>query len=183
MPATVIINRWTGASSAPTKTAITSGNTVANANDTHTATAAGSADPIRIPSAGTNYSYWVSTRLSASTSPTGSITNIKWYATGNNFGTGVGAIGNQGTAYVTAVGTQGTTGNILSTASHAGLAGSAPVDVFTYTSVLPRAIGGTLGSTATGDFGSFFIYQVTVGTGAQPGTTGPSQFNWTYDET
>lgn len=178
MPATVVINRWTGASGSPTKTAITSINTVANAVDTHQATASSSTDPIRIPASGTNYSYWVSTRLAANTAPSGSITNIKWYASSNNFGTGVSAIGQDGSAYRQATGTQGTTGTILSTTNHNALSAS-PVDVF---GLGTKSIGGTIGAT-TGDFGSFFIYQVTVGTSASPGTTGQTTFNWTYDET
>ena len=62
MAATVTIRRWTGSSGAPTKTNITSINTRANAEDAHST--AGTSNSILIPTSGTNYSYWVATRLS-----------------------------------------------------------------------------------------------------------------------
>ena len=181
MPATVIINRWTGAG--PTKTDITSINTVANANDTHQTTAAGSNDPIRIPPSGTNYSYWVTTRLSATTTPAGMIDNIRWYTDGtNNFGTGVTCVGNDASSYVQATGTVGTSGTQLTTGNHGGLSGS-PVDVFTYDSMSPKSIAGSISNPSTGDFGDFFVYQVEVDNTASPGTTTQETFTWLYDET
>jgi hypothetical protein len=183
MPATIIINRWTGTSGSPTKTAITSANTVANATDTHQATASSSTNPIRIPATGTNYSYWVATRLSATTSPTGTIDNIRWYSDGaNNFGTGVTCRGQDASGYVQATGTVGTTGTLLGTAAYSTLSG-ATADVFTFTSGSPKTIGGSVVTPGTGDFGSFFIYQVEVGTTAQPGTKAQETFTWLYDET
>ncbi len=108
MAATVTIRRLTGAG--PTSTDVTSINTRANAEDAHST--AGTTNPIQIPAAGTNYSYWVVTQLSADTSPSGTINNVKWYTDGaNGFGTGVTAKGNTATGYVQATGTPGTTGN------------------------------------------------------------------------
>jgi hypothetical protein len=182
MPATVIINRWTGSSGTPTKTDITSINTVANAQDTHQTTASTSTNPIRIPSSGTNYSYWVVTRLSASTTPTGTIDNIRWYADGaNNFGTGVTCKGEQATSYVQATGTVGTTGSQLTTGNYSTV--TTPVDVFTYTSASPKSVTGSIVNANTGDFGNFFVYQIEVGTTASPGTTAQETFTWLYDET
>lgn len=184
MPATVIINRWTGSSGTPLKNDITSINTVASASDTHQTTAAGSSNPIRIPSSGTNYSYWVVTRLSSgATTPTGTIDNIRWYAQSpNNFGTGVTCKGEQGTAYTQASGTIGTTGIQLTTGNYPSLTAT-PVDVFTFNSSVPDSIAGSLVNPGTGDFGNFFIYQIEVGTTASPGTTGQETFTWQYDET
>lgn len=183
MAATVVINRWTGSSGGPTKTAIQSANTVANASDAHQSTAAGSSNPIRVPTVGTNYSYWVSTRLSASVTPSGTINNIRWYTDGaNNFGTGVTCKGNTASAYVQATGTTGTTGDILNTTNHTSLAG-ATADVFTHTSGSPKSITGSISNPSTGDFGDFFVYQMEVGTTAGPGVTGQETFTWTYDET
>lgn len=183
MPATVVIKRWTGSSGSPTKTDITSANTVANANDTHQSTAAGSNDPIRIPASSSNYSYWVSTRLSATTTPAGTIDNIRWYTDGtNNFGTGVTCVGNDASSYVQATGTSGTTGTQLTTGNHAGLSGS-PVDVFTYDSTTPKSISGSINNPSTGDFGDFFVYQIEVDSTASPGTTTQETFTWLYDET
>ena len=183
MAATVVINRWTGSSGSPTKTAITSGNTVASSSDTHQSVAAGSSNPIRVPASGTNYSYWVSTRLSASSSPSGTINNLRWYTDGaNNFGTGVACKGQSASSYVQATGTAGTTGIQLTTGAHAGLTGS-PVDVFTLTSGSPLSLTGSISSPSTGDFGDFLIYQIEVGTTAGPGVTNQETFTWVYDET
>jgi hypothetical protein len=183
MAATVVINRWTGASGSETKTAITGGNTVASASDTHQSTAAGSSNPIRVPTTGTNYSFWVSTRLSATTSPSGTINNLRWYTDGsNNFGTGVTCKGQNATSYVQATGTTGTTGTQLTTGAHAGLTGS-PVNVFTYTSASPKSLSGSISNPSTGDFGDFFVYQIEVDTTAGPGVTNQETFTWVYDET
>lgn len=183
MAASVSIKRWTGTISSPTKTDITSANTVANANDTHQSTAAGSSDPIRVPSSGMNYSYWVSTRLCANTSPSGTINNIRWYSDGsNNFGTGVTCVGNSASAYVQATGTSGITGDILNTTNHTSLAGPTS-DVFGYTNISPKSVTGSISNPSTGDFGDFFVYQVEVDTTADAGTTNQETFTWAYDET
>lgn len=183
MAATVIINRWTGSSGSPTKTAIQSANTVANASDAHQATASGSTNPIKIPTAGTKYSFWVSTRLSASVTPAGTIDNLRWQTDGtNNFGTGVTCVGNTASSYVQATGTTGDTGTQLTTGNHTALAGT-PVNVFTYTSASPKSVTGSISNPSTGDFGDFFVYQIEVATTASPGVTGQETFTWLYDET
>jgi hypothetical protein len=182
MPATVTIRRWTGASGAPTKTDITGINTRANAEDAHST--AGTSNPIQIPAAGTNYSYWVHTQLSADTSPTGTINNIRWYTDGtNNFGTGVTCTGQSASSYVQATGTAGTTGTQLTTGNHIGLT-AAPVDVFTFTSAAPKALTGSISNPTTGDIpNSAFVYQLAIGTTAAPGATGTETFTFKYDET
>jgi hypothetical protein len=181
MPATVTIRRWTGTTGAPTKTDITSINTRANAEDAHST--AGTTNPIQIPSSGSNYSYWVSTQLSADTSPTGTINNLRWFADGaNGFGTGVTCVGNTASAYVQATGTAGTTGTELTTGNHASLAG-APVDVFTHTTGSPKSVTGTISNPTTGDIGHQFVYQMVVASTASPGATPTETFTWRYDET
>lgn len=177
MPATVTIRRWTGAG--PTKTDITSANTRASTSDAFNP---GTADPIPIPGAGTNYSYWVVTRLSADTTPTGTINNIRWYSDGaNGFGTGVTSTGNTATAYTQATGTQGTTGLELTVGNYATV--TTPVSVFTFTSGSPKTVSGSIANPSTGDFGNFFVYQLAVGTTAGAGTTPTETFTWQYDET
>jgi len=179
MAATVSIRRWTGSSGSPTKSDITSINTRANAEDAHSTT--GTTNSILIPAAGTNYSFWVSTRLSVDAITGGTVDNLRWFTDGtNNMGTGIGVIGNTADAYVQATGTAGTTGTELTTGNHADLAGS-PVDVFGHTSGSPKAVTGT--TTETGDLGHFFVYQVTVGTTASSGATSSEQFTWRYDDT
>lgn len=186
MAATVIIERHTGTATTDggtTKTAITSSNARASTSDAPTP---GTADPIPIPGAGTNYSYWVSTRLNCTGAPTGTIDNLNWYSDAVSFGTGVtvsGADASTGATvgYRAATGTQGTTGTQLTTGNHTGL-DAAPVDVTTLTSGSPRALGGTITAT-TGRFGDLFVYQFGVGTSASAGTTPANTFTWQYDET
>ncbi len=175
--ATIIINRLTGAT--PTLTAITSINTRANADDTHTT--AGTANSVLVPTAGSNYSYWVSTRLQCTAITGGTVDNVRWYTDGtNNFGTGVTALVGQATSYVQATGTAGTTGIVLSTGNHAGLTG-APVDPFTYNSGSPLAV---TGSTSTvQEFGNRVVYQLVLGTTALSGASAQETFTFKYDDT
>jgi hypothetical protein len=181
MAATVTIRRWTGASGGPTKTDITGINSRANAEDAHST--AGTTNPVRIPDAGSNYSYWVTTRLSCDVTPAGTINNLRWYSDGNNnLGTGVTCVGAVGSNYVQATGTQGTSGTELTQGNHAGL-DEAPANVFTYTSGSPKSLTGSISNPNTGDFGQFFVYQVAVASTAGPGATASETFTWQYDET
>jgi hypothetical protein len=175
MAAVVDINRLTGAG--PTRTAITSINTRANADDQHTT--GGTTNPVKIPTTGTNYSYWVSTQLEVISGLSGTIDNLKWFSTGS-VGTGLGIVGNDASSYVQATGTVGETGIVLNTTNHTGLTAT-PVDVFTFTSGSPKSVPGT--TTTSGPFGNNFVYQFTVGATAQPGATSQPTFTWQYDET
>lgn len=176
MAATVIINRLTGAT--PTLTDITS---TTNRMSTSDVAAPGTANPIPIPDAGTNYSFWVVTRLQATVAPSNGINNIKWYSDGTSFGTGLTCSGNTATAYVQATGTVGTTGTQLTTVNYASLS-AAPADVTTFTSGAPKTVTGSLGA-ATGEFGDRFVYQLAVGTTATVGTMAARTFTWQFDET
>ena len=178
MAATVTIRRWTGSTGSPTKTDITSINTRANAEDAHST--AGTTNSVLIPAAGSNYSFWVATRLSVDAITSGTVNNIKWYTDGsNNFGTGVTAIGNTATSYVQATGTTGTTGTQLTTGNYSTV--TTPVDPFTFTSGSPKSVSGT--TSTTGDVGDFFVYQIVVGTTAASGASAQETFTWQYDDT
>ncbi len=177
MAATVLIRRLTGAG--PTATDITSINTRANAEDAHTT--AGTSNSILVPAAGTNYSYWVVTRLDVTAITAGTVDNVKWYTDGsNNFGTGVTCKANTATTYVQATGTAGTTGIQLTTGNYSTLAG-APTDVFAMTSGSPLSVTGT--TSGTGQFGDRVVYQIEVGTTAASGATATETFTWRYDDT
>jgi hypothetical protein len=177
MAATVIINRLTG--SGPTATAITSINTRANAEDAHST--AGTSNSILVPTSGTNYSYWVVTRLEITAISSGTVDNLRWYTDDtNNFGTGVTCKGNTATGYVQATGTPGTSGTQLTTGNYSTLAGST-VNVFTHTSASPKAVSGS--ATATGQFGDRFVYQIEVDSTAASGATAQETFTWRYDDT
>jgi len=185
MAATVQVGRKTGAAPG-TFTDITGINTRANAEDVHST--AGTTNPIRIPAAGTNYSYWVSTRLKVTVTPAGTIDNLRWFTDGtNNFGTGVTAKGAKASTgadagYRIATGTPGTTGTQLLQANHSGL-DEAPADLFTFTSGSPKTLVGTISNPSTGEFGDHWVYQIEVGTTAVAGATAQETFTWRYDET
>lgn len=180
MPATINIVRWTDSSGGPTKTNIDGSSTRASTSDDP---APGTDNPIPIPGAGTNYSYWVATRLRiGATPPSNNITNIKWYTDGaNGFGTDVTCKGNSASSYTQATGVEGTSGDQLTAIAYPSLT-AAPVDVFTFTSGSPKSLSGS-GSTANTDLGDFFVWQIEVGTTASPGTTPSETFTFRYDET
>jgi len=182
MAATVIIRRITGATGSQTPTDLAGGNTRANAFDTHTT--ADTTNPVQKPGAGvTKYSFWVNTRLDATTTPAGTIDNIRWFADGaNNFASGIAAIGNTATSYKQAVGTDGDTGTELTVGNYSTLAG-APVDVFTHTSGSPKTVAGSISNPSTGQFGDLFVYQLTVTTDAGPGESGTETYTYRFDET
>src|SRR3989304_4504213 len=104
MVATVIINRLTGAG--PTATAITGINTRANTADAHST--GDTASPIQVPAAGTNYSFWVVTRLECTVAPDNLVDNLEWFTDGSNsYGTGITNVMNTATGYTQATGTGG----------------------------------------------------------------------------
>lgn len=164
----------------PTNTVVTSATSRLSTSD---APAPGSADPIPIPGAGTNHSFWATFRLNATTTPDGTINNIRFYSDGSNgLGTGVTVTGMDSASYVQATGTQGTSGNELTTANHAGLTGT-PVDVFGWTSGSPKTVPGSLVNPSTGEFGNRMVLQSHVADTASPGSTPAETFTFVYDET
>lgn len=179
MAATVQIVRLTGATATPVATDITSINTRANAEDAHTT--AGTANSILVPTTGTNYSYWVTTRLNVTAITAGTVDNVKWYTDGtNNFGTGVTCSVGTATGYVQATGTLGTSGTVLNATNYTGFTlGNA--NAFTYTSAAPLAVAGS--TTAVGEFGDRVVYQIEVGATAASGATAQETFTWRYDDT
>jgi hypothetical protein len=184
MAATVLINRLTGTGGSETETDITSGATRASTSD---APSPGSSDPIPIPSGADNYSFWVTTRLEATATPTGTIDNIRWFSDTVSFGTDVTVVGADASTstdagYRIAVGTQGTTGTELTQGNHSGL-DAAVVNVTTLTSGAPRTMGGSIDNPSTGRFGDHFVYQFQIGSGAGAGATPSNTFTWQYDET
>ena len=164
----------------PTATDITGINSRANAFDTHTT--ADTTSPITIPAAGTNYSFWVVTRLDCTVTPATSLSNIKWYTDGvNSFGLGVTCLVNTATGYVQATGSTGT-GIQLTTSNYATLAGT-PTNSFAFTLAAPLAVTGSIANPSTGQFGDRVVYQIGIGSNAIPGPTAAQEtFTYQYDE-
>ena len=142
----------------------------------------GTSYPIRVPSSGTNYSYWKTWRLKFTGTYT-QITNVKIYTDGSSgYGTGVTTyIGDEtldSSAYEQATGTQGTTGDEL-VANHSGI--TAKTDFFTYTSSNMKTVDT---STITGDpaYSKLIIVQQAIASTASSGVTSSETFTWQYDE-
>lgn len=184
--ATVDIVRRTGASGSITDTVITAGSTRASTSDSPTP---GTNNPIPIPGAGTNYSFWVTTRLKVQANPDGhTLNNMKWYTATTNVPSGVTIMG-QGASvstdagYRQATGTVGTTGTQLTTGNHSGLtAAAAPVDVFTYTAAAPKSLAGSVTTTGFGTF-EHMVWQVGLDTTVTPASPAATNtFVFRYDE-
>jgi len=186
MVATVDIVRKTGPSGAIVVSVITAINTRANAYDGHST--GDTANPIQKPASGYNYSYWVSTRLKAQTTPIGTINNLRYFTDGvNGFGTGVTCKAAKASiipdaGYRQATGTPGVTGTELTVLNHPGL-DSAPVDIFTYVAGAPLALVGSIVNPNVGEFGDHVVYQVAIDTTVSPGPTATENFTFRYDET
>lgn len=183
MAADVDIKRMYGAitGSAPTYEDVTSGTAQMGTSDET------SPSTIPVPTAGSNYSYWVHTMLYAACAPDNSITNLKWFTDGaNSFGTGTNCIVSTASAYAQAVGTAGSSGALMDTACHAGLSGpdddGSASDAFGWVTGSRLSVAGSIdGSTGcVGD--EFVVYQLRVDTTAGAGNTGEETWTWAYDE-
>ena len=185
MAATVLIRRKTGATGA-TATDITSINTRSNAEDAHST--AGTTNPVQVPSSGTNYSYWTTTRLDVTVTPAGTIDNLRWFSDGtNSLGTGITCVAAKASTgadagYRQATGTPGVTGTLLSQGNHSGL-DAAVADVFTFTSASPKTLVGTISNPSTGQVGDHWVYQFAIATTASPGASSAETFTHRFDET
>jgi hypothetical protein len=177
MAADIDIYRLTGTT--PTFTDITTACTRASTSDSPTP---GTANPIPVPTAGSNYSYWVSTQLYSACAPDNAINNIKWYTDGSNtFGTGTNAIVSTASSYVQATGAAGSSGSILDTTNHTGLIG-ATSDMFLYASGCKLSVAGSIAAT-TGSFGNRVVFQIRVDTTGSAGNSGEETLTWEFDET
>ena len=188
MVATVVINRLTGPAGTIVETPITTLNTRANTADAHSTN--DTASPIEIPSAGTNYSYWVNTQLECTVAPDNLIDNLEWFTDGtNSYGTGITLQVAQAAraSYTQATGTGGQTGILLDDTNYSGgtLTPATPGadNAFAFVTGTPLAVTGS--TTTAVAFGNIVVYQVAVGTSATPGTkpASPETITWRYDET
>ncbi len=193
MAATVHINRHTGAASGSpavgTPLAIDGGNTRMaqsdNPND-------GTANPVPIPTTGTNYSWWVSTILAVGTpGATNGINNVLWYSDGTSAGTGLTIVGNtaaKATGYTQATATLSngvaTNGTILNTTTYPALSAN-PQDVTSngFVAGTPKSVPGSVTTATNTNISDFFVFQLLVTSTANPGTMSQRTFTWSYQET
>ena len=181
--ATVDAIRKTGVAGSSTNTTLTDTSTRACTDDNP---APGNDFTIPIPSSGSNYSYWVTNRLSVVSNADGhTLDNLRFYVTTHNVPTGVTinvakASTGSNAGYRQATGTQRQSGNQLNQTNHTGLDAS-PLDLFTLVAGSPLALAGS--TTSTGELGDHVVWQVAVGAAASPATPAPAEgLAFRYDE-
>ena len=137
--------------------------------------------PVRIPDAGTNYSYVVSSKINVSVAPNTSITNMQLYTDGTGFGTGITVnIGNQyPVTYVQATGTPGVTGTKMTTVYNGVI--TSVTDLFSYTIGSPLTLT-MIKNSGTGDYTNFICIQAYIGTTATKGAKSSKNITFQYDE-
>jgi len=137
--------------------------------------------PVRIPDAGTNYSYVVSSKINVSVAPDTSITNMQLYTDGTGFGTGITLnIGDQyPVTYVQATGTPGVTGTKMTTVYNGVI--TSVTDLFSYTSGSPLTLT-MIKNSGTGDYTNFICIQAYIGTTATKGAKSSKNITLQYDE-
>lgn len=191
-PAVTNIVRHTGAPSGgggTTRDIIDGASTMAMTDDAHHPSGS-VVDPLIVPSSGIIFSYWVSVRWNAVTSPVGAINNLRFYTDGTrDLLEGIDLLGGlafnaPNAGYRQATGRVGSSGDQLLVVTHTGL-GADPEDLFQYLSGTPLAMSGSLSNPNTGDFGDFLVFQMSVSslyTGGTQETVGET-FTMQYDET
>lgn len=179
--ATVDIVRRTGSSGGPTDTIITASSTRASTSDV---AVPGANNPIPIPVSGTNYSFWVITRLKVQANPDGhTINNVKWFSSTTNQPGGVTIMGNKATSYIRATGTVGVSGTQLTTGAPGNYTTlTAPVSVFSFTSAAFCTLGGSVTTTGFGTL-DHFVWQVGLDSTVTPASPAPANtYVFRYDE-
>lgn len=154
--------------SGPTLTAVT------NVRFCNSDTANDTSNPIQIPASGNAYSFVKSLKLACTTSPAGTINNVKHYWDGtNNFGTGITLKG-----HTTATYTQATSNSVDSSAYTTG------TEVFAnWTSASPLSVSGSISNPSTGNISDYVRLQMQVASTATVGTTPQETGTFRYDET
>ena len=150
-------------------------------------------NPIPVPAAGTNYSFWKQVYLYCDDPDGNTIDNVKFYSDGSiGYGTGITLmvgdetpVKNSGSdaGYEVATGTGGTTGDEM-VAAHAGLTGSTDAASLTSGSPLTVSIseaGNVINLAA--ETSNYVVLQVNVADTASAGLTASETLTFQYDET
>ena len=171
MAAVYEVHVFTG--SGPTDATYTNGSRFHRADTV--VTTDGSTTFIPIPTSGTNYSYRRTFKLKVTTTPVGSVSNLRFFSDGSSWGTGITPYAKQKASY-----TQATS------ADNTALFDGTAVDATTYTSGSPLTINAStvLSNPSTG-YGTqdYLVMQVAVGTTAAAGTTAARTLTFRVDET
>lgn len=153
-------------------------------------------NPIPIPGAGNNFSFWGQVYMEMTVRPGSEIVNnMKFYADGAGYGTGIVLYsGNEDpvhtaaatTGYDLATGTVGDTGDRMDSGGNKHTDLTARTDVFTYTSGSTRSL--TIGEAssqldAVNETCNYLVLQLDVTTTASAGTKTAETLTGRYDET
>lgn len=152
-------------------------------------------NPVPIPGAGNNYSYWCQLYVQMTARPgTEVVNNVKFYTDGGGFGTGLtlwvgdeNPVHNSGatTGYDLATGTVGTSGDRMDSGANKHTDLTARTDAFTFTSASPRSM--TIGEAssqldAVNETTNYIVLQLDAGTTATAGTKSAETLTFRYDE-
>ena len=152
-------------------------------------------NPIPIPTAGNNFSFWKQIYLEVTTA--GGFTqidNVQYYTDGSNFGTGIATwVGDENplhslaatTGYDLATGTVGTTGDRMDSGTMKHTDITARTDAFSFTSGCTRAItiseAGAI-INVVNESTNYIVIQMDVTTTASPGDLTDETWTYQYDE-
>ena len=197
MASTILINTCFGGTDATPGTDdsdVTSGTLRFKFSDDNTAD---TNNPIAIPAAGTNYSFWKHTYFRMTVRPGSEVVNnLKFYSDGTSgFGTGVGlVVSDQLPAHTAAADTeyevddhtQGLTSDDMDAGSNNHSICTTVSDVFGLTSGSPLSV--TIGEAssqmdAVAEVSAFVLLQMTVASTASSGTLTAETLTYRYDET
>jgi len=134
---------------------------------------------IKIPTSGSNYSYWKHVAPVATSPPANFINNVKFYVQGSVDWPGCTLRVAQVANYSQAIGTQGVTGAEAS-ANHPDH--PTMVDVNNYTQTNPLRLSGSIGPTTGKIIDGYLLMQLEVTPSATAGITSQVTFVWEYDE-
>jgi len=134
---------------------------------------------IKIPTSGSNYSYWKHVAPVAVLPPANFINNVKFYVQGSVDWPGCTLRVAQVANYSQAIGTQGVTGAEAS-ANHPDH--PTMVDVNNYTQTNPLRLSGSIGNTTGKIIDGYLLMQLEVTPSATAGITSQVTFVWEYDE-
>lgn len=149
-------------------------------------------DPVPIPTAGTNRSFWKQIYLKCNTAPDTQVDNIKFFTDGTGYGTGITLqvgdefpVKNSGSnaGYEVATGTPGADGDDVVVA-HAGIIGVTSAFSFTVGSPLSGPTISEAGSiiNAINETTNYLILQADVINTATPGNKADETLTFQYDE-
>jgi len=145
-----------------------------------------SSDPIPIPAAGSNYSYWKQIYLYCDTAPSTQVDNIRFYTDGGGFGTGITV--NAGDEFPVKNSGANTGYDVADAAetmtNHTDI--TAVTDAFTFTSGAPLS-GPSISEAgniidAIGETTNYLVLQMVVASTASPGDLTNETFTFKYDE-